>query len=378
MNSEIYDVAFAGAGLAGLSLAVRLAALQDPPRMILIDPRSNPPRDRTWCHWQLHEHPFDAAVSHRWWDWVVREGNRVAVTRGAAHAYACIPSDRFFQIASEKLTGSRHVDFLNDISVATIHDHSDHASLELSDGRTIRSRWVFDSRPPQENVAPWRQIFRGLELHSCAADLDPAAVTLMDFVSADETGIRFFYVLPLDAHTALVEDTWIAPTGQPPRLEDEFILEYARKMLAPVEWQIRHREQGNLPMGLKARDFPTRENSTRTLPWGMAAGAVRASSGYAFSRIQRASDRMTAAWEKNGRPDPAALHASPILEWMDHVFLRAMERHPQRMPELFTRLFERVPNRSLVRFLESEPRIADLWHVMRALPVAPLLAAAIR
>lgn len=87
---------------------------------------------------------------------------------------------------------------------------------------------------------------------------------------------------------------------------------------------------------------------------------------------------MSAAWEKTGRPDPAALFESPILEWMDRVFLRAMARHPQRVREFFKRLFDRVPTRSLLRFMESEPRVADLWQIMRALPAAPFLAAAIR
>ena len=35
-----YDLAFAGAGLAAVSLAVRLAALPDPPKIILLDPRT--------------------------------------------------------------------------------------------------------------------------------------------------------------------------------------------------------------------------------------------------------------------------------------------------------------------------------------------------
>ena len=67
-----YDLAFAGAGLAAVSLAVRLAALPDPPKIILIDPRTEFPRDRTWCHWQLHETPFDHAITHRWHRWTVR------------------------------------------------------------------------------------------------------------------------------------------------------------------------------------------------------------------------------------------------------------------------------------------------------------------
>lgn len=377
-NGKTYDIAFAGAGLAGLSLAVRLAALPDPPRMALIDPRCNPPRDRTWCHWEIHGHPFSAAVSHRWQDWVVSEGNRVVTTSNSRYPYACIPSDRFFQIAYERLSGSQHVDFLSGISVDAIDNHSNGAVLNLSDGSTLCADWVFDSRPPQESYASWRQIFRGLELHSSEANLNLTAVTLMDFISADENGIRFFYVLPLDGSSFLVEDTWLVPVGRTPHLEDGYILDYARQKLAPVDWQISHREQGDLPMGLKSQDSSTQKNSSRTILWGTPAGAVRASSGYTFSRVQRASDRMTTAWQKTGRPDPTAFHELPYLSWMDRIFLRAMANHPHRVPEYFTRLFDRVPAQSLVRFLESEPRMADLWHVMRALPAVPLLTAAFR
>ena len=116
----------------------------------------------------------------------------------------------------------------------------------------------------------------------------------------------------------------------------------------------------------------------RIIPWGTAGGAVRASSGYAFSRVQRACDRMAAAWVRNGRPDRAAVHSSRLLEWMDRVFLRAMSDHPERVPEYFMRLFERVQPEALVRFLESDPRPTDILQVMRALPATPFLRAALR
>jgi lycopene beta-cyclase len=63
---------------------------------------------------------------------------------------------------------------------------------------------------------------------------------------------------------------------------------------------------------------------------------------------------------------------------MDRVLLRVMARHPERVPEFFSRMFDRVPPEALVRFLESEPRPADILQVMRALPSAPFLASALR
>ena len=116
----------------------------------------------------------------------------------------------------------------------------------------------------------------------------------------------------------------------------------------------------------------------RIIPWGTTAGAVRASSGYAFSRIQAAAARMAAAWQNTGRPDPAAAHGSRLLDWMDRVFLRAMSNRPEQVPEYFIRLFKHVPPDALVRFLESEPRLTDILQVMRALPPGPFLRAALR
>ena len=372
-----YDIVFAGAGLAGLSLAARLAALPDPPRMLLVDPLQNDTSDRTWCHWQLHESIFDDAITHRWQRWSVDKDHDQTAVGSTDIPYVRIPSDRFRQIAWERIKACPRAEFLRGMSVASIEEVSDRAVVHLSDGRRIESSWVFDSRPLQNDNAPWRQIFRGLELHSPETKLGTSTVTLMDFQSAEPEGVRFFYVLPLDAHTALVEDTWLVPSHKTPAFSDDAIVSYASKNLAQTHWQIRHQEEGNLPMGFSPSASSAVEKK-RIIPWGTTAGAVRASSGYAFSRIQAASERMASAWQRTGCPDRAAVHGWALLDWMDRVFLRAMTDQPERVPEYFARLFQRVAPDALVRFLESEPRPADILQVMRALPSGPFLRAALR
>ena len=372
-----YDIVFAGAGLAGLSLAARLAALPDPPRMLLVDPLQNDTSDRTWCHWQLHESIFDDAITHRWQRWSVDKDHNQTAVGSTDIPYVRIPSDRFRQVAWDRIKACPRADFLRGMSVASIEEVSDRAVVHLSDSRRIESSWVFDSRPLQNDNAPWRQIFRGLELHSPETKLGTSTVTLMDFQSAGPEGVRFFYVLPLDAHTALVEDTWLVPSDKTPAFSDDAIVSYASKNLAQTHWRIRHQEEGNLPMGFSPSASSAVEKK-RIIPWGTTAGAVRASSGYAFSRIQAASERMAAAWQRTGCPDPAAVHGSQLLDWMDRVFLRVMDRHPERVPEFFVRMFHRVPPAALVRFLESEPSPADILHVMCALPPGPFLRAAMR
>lgn len=368
-----YDIAFAGAGLAAVSLALRLIRLPHPPKIVLVDPRTSVERDRTWCHWEIHENPFTPAISHRWHRWTVSCGQKSATGYSAAHPYVRLPADRVHRMAEEQLLASPHVVVHRGPSVTAIENFPGHTRLVLSDGKKITSAWTFDSRPLANNHAAWRQVFRGLEIHSPEAKLDEQAVTLMDFQSAGPEGIRFFYVLPLDKQTALVEDTWLVPDGQSPDLNDEKIMAYAAAKLCPAGWQIRHREEGDLPMG------PATESKAacRTIRWGTPGGAVRASSGYAFSRIQRASERMAAAWQKHGRPEERATHEAPLVGWMDRVFLRVMQKQPGRVPDFFLQLFQNVPSDSLVRFLESEPRPTDILRVMRALPTKPFLSAAL-
>jgi lycopene beta-cyclase len=346
--------------------------------MLLVDPRTHFPHDRTWCYWQLRENPFDPAITHRWHQWSVSTKSKSTTAHSGNTPYVRIPSDRFYHEALQKLSSCPQATLLQGVSVDSIESKSDHAIIRLSDGQNITAAWAFDSRPPQDSSAPWRQIFRGLELHSPEANLDTATVRLMDFQSAGPDGIRFFYVLPLDQHTALVEDTWLVPNGKTPQFSDEAILTYAQKNLSPASWQIRHREEGNLPMGLLPSANSAVKNSQRNIPWGTPAGAVRASSGYAFSRIQRASESMAHHWSQHQCARPAIAHESKLLAWMDRVFLRVMERHPERVPEFFSRMFDQVPPDALVRFLESEPRTADIFRVMRSLPAAPFLAAALR
>jgi lycopene beta-cyclase len=377
MTSD-YDIAFAGSGLAAMSLAVRLIELPDPPRIILIDPRTDFPRDRTWCHWQQQETLFDAAITHRWHHWKVSAPHQSTTVHSAHTPYVRIPSDRFYQIALEKLSISAHVTFLRGTSVQAIASNPANTNLHLSDGQQITAAWTFDSRPNPNARTPWRQIFRGLELRSSFAHLDTTIVTLMDFQSAGPGGIHFFYVLPLDQHTALVEDTWLVPEGQNPILTDESIIKYAQNRLSPAGWQIIHREDGNLPMGQISSELHKPRTKNRVIPWGTPAGAIRTSSGYAFSRIQRVSETMSRYWSEHHRPSPNPAHESKLLAWMDQVFLRAMKRHPERGPEFFLRMFQRVPPEALVRFLESDPRPADILHLMRALPPALFLATALR
>jgi lycopene beta-cyclase len=367
MNCD-YDVAIVGAGLAGLSLAVRLTALPHPPRLLLIDPRTTHERDRTWCSWSVQSHPFVDCVSHRWPEWTVGSGESSVVRRSERFPYQRIPSDALYRRAKTLLAQAPSVTWALGRSAVDLKETSQLVQIDLSDGNSIGVRHVYDSRPPEiQTTDGWRQIFSGLEIRCPGARWNPEKVVLMDFQQADENGVRFFYILPLANDIFLVEDTWLCPPGKNPNFSDADILAYASERIGVSGWEILHREKGTIPMFA----LPKKPRGGRITVIGTRGGAVRSSSGYAFTRIQQEADALAAAYPNL----PTTGAGTLFLRMMDTIFLKAVDQHPERLPDYMGRLFQNVKPERLIRFMESCPNWRDRLAVMTALPLWPFLVA---
>lgn len=62
---------------------------------------------------------------------------------------------------------------------------------------------------------------------------------------------------------------------------------------------------------------------------------------------------------------------------MDHIFLRAMQKNPDGVPDWFLRIAETLSPESFARFMSDQATVGDRLSVIRALPVLPLLHAAL-
>jgi lycopene beta-cyclase len=113
---------------------------------------------------------------------------------------------------------------------------------------------------------------------------------------------------------------------------------------------------------------------SRYMPIGTAGGRVKASSGYAFLRIQRQSLAIAHALA-NGCAPPHQLE--PVrYELLDKVFMTALSRDPAAAPGYFMQLFRNVPPDALVRFLSECGSVAETIKVALSLPKLPFAAAA--
>jgi lycopene beta-cyclase len=374
-------IVIAGAGLAGLSLAVHLAEQGVTARrhVILLEPRAEHVPDRTWSFFDVEPHPFAHCVSHRWSRWRVRTpaGEHVAASR--RHAYQHLPAARFYEDALDRLAASEGVTLLRGVEVTALTDRGDHVRVRTTGG-DLRASLAFDSRPPAFDRAPAQgevrllQHFMGCVVRTEHAAFDPTTCTLMDFHARPGEGIHFTYVLPFGTHEALVEDTWFTADRHPRARYQTELERYMAERVTTGPYKILRTEEGVIPMTTEPLS-PVRTRRIHAI--GTAGGLAKPSTGYAFTFIQRHSAALARALRRHDVPRPP-LPRSAWTRMLDRVFLWVLQQRPDDAPDLFLRMFRDAPTDALVRFLSESSGLADDLAVMRALPAPEFTAAAWR
>jgi lycopene beta-cyclase len=382
------DVIIAGAGLSGLSLAVALldAGLPEDARVMLVDPRETlSGADRTWCFFDLVPHAFESAITHRWSRWRVRNGAAEVLRSAPGISYCTIPGERFYELALERLVAAgQRIELVLGVTVEHLEDRGAHVDVHTSAG-VLRARLAMDSRPPSltraaddGNDVNLLQHFRGRVVRSTEPVFEADTATLMDFDVSQADGIHFIYVLPFDAHTALVESTFFTERPLPDAVYEAAIDTWLARRRPGVVFQTISHESGVIPMTTEPFDaWP----SPRIVRIGTAGGHVKPSSGYAFLAVQRFvrefAPRVVSALRVDGCAEPPAAR-SPRTTALDTIFLSYLRSRPERAPDTFYRLFERVPPAVLARFLSDTGTLADDLTVMRTSDSPRLALEAIR
>jgi lycopene beta-cyclase len=371
------DVAILGGGCAGLSLAVALARAMPRCRVHVLEERTQYVRDRTWCLWNAEPHSFEHCVSHSWNRWRVRSQGEAVLRHSARYAYQHIPADRFYDVALQRIAAASEQQITLGASVRSVAPHQDGFRIETGHG-SLQAGWVFDSRPQvalaRTQTSGLVQRFSGWHVVAERPCFDSTTVELMDFQPSGAAGRTiFFYTLPFSAHEALVEATYLDAPALAPADADEALREWLDNIMAGSSYKVLFREQGALRMqpGFGAERTSGLSRHQRI---GAAGGRVKASSGYAFLRIQRQSLAIAAALAGGCTP-PRQLE--PVrYDLLDRVFMKALARNPDRAPAYFLQLFREVAPDALVRFLSECGSAGETLQVALSLPKLPFAAAA--
>ncbi|WP_062216088.1 lycopene cyclase family protein [Streptomyces sp. NBRC 109706] len=374
-------IAVVGAGAAGLSLALRLAAAPLPPgspQVTLIDAPPGPhrPPPRTWCYWEPPGGEFDELLTASWARLRVFGPDGVPVERRPSTLRYKMLRSTDLQAAVRARLGPVRA---RELTVTAIRPLPRGAELraETATGERVglRARWVFDSRPPAPPPARTRllQHFHGWFLRTARPAFDPTVVDLMDFrVPQPPGGLAFGYVLPLAPDEALVEYTEFSAAALDDAAYDRALGHYAATVRRLGAFRVLATERGAIPM-TDARH--PRQLAPAVFRLGAAGGATRPATGYTFAAAQRQTRAVARALAGGRRPRPPAAYPARALA-MDAVLLRALDRGRVDGAAFLTRLFREIPPDRLLRFLDGDTRLHEDLAIGLHTPVPPMLRTA--
>jgi lycopene beta-cyclase len=363
-----------GGGCAGLSLATRLAALETSiPRTLVLESRSTYRNDRTWCFWADPSLGVDHLITHEWRQLTVRGAGIEANVDCGVMPYQMLRGDRFYADCRARMAQNSFIELVTNAAVLGEPRREGNRWHVSTRAGVFRAARLIDTRPqnvPKVGHAVLWQSFSGEEVTCEKRVFDPTRAVLMDFDDVSGNGVQFRYVLPTSSNTALIESTVfgcepLSAVDLAPALGAA-----VRDQLGSAAYQVLRREHGVLPMGLMRRAEGVHSSFVYA---GVVGGAARASTGYAFQRIQRWAARCANSIAIGG---PIVGHP-PEPVWrsvMDRIFLQVLRAHPERAPQLFAQLFSRACSTRVTRFLSDRGSLADQAAVIVALPTGLFLS----
>ncbi|NUT53887.1 MAG: lycopene beta cyclase, partial [Saccharothrix sp.] len=272
-------IVIAGGGLSGLSLAAHLAVADHRRPVVVVDDGSRPLETMTWASWSAGPGLLDAAAS-RWFDQIrVHVRGRTTVLRLGRYRYRVVRGEDLLAVVH------RYTDPLRHFTYQRGHVDGRTDGGLVVDGQFLRARWVFDSviGPADEPPPDGELVFRGWRVASERPVFDPEIPTLFDFRTPQVRGASFVYVLPEDAHHALVEHTSFVVPGTPPdeAAQRDALAEYLTEVAGAGDYEVGREEHAVLP--LRAAEAPRRHGHVLTI--GALGGLLKASTGFAYQRV---------------------------------------------------------------------------------------------
>ena len=345
-----YDIGVIGGGLAGLSLLYHLieAGRLEGKRVLLVDAEGRKSaHDRTWSFWEVGEGPFEHLVYKRWQEVTLHNSKQNLACPLGAYTYKLIRSTEFYGFVNERIDAAGNVERLR----ARAEDvrPTDAGVSFVAGGRAIRVRHAFSSVPlhlrPRQIKQPYLdQHFRGWYIRTPHKAFEPNRAALMDFRTPQQGETRFFYVLPFSPTYAMVELAIFSNNHLRQEEYDALISEYLQRVWGLDEYEIEHREQGNIPM----TTYPFARRDGNLIYIGLRGGAARPSTGYTFYGLQRQLSKLA----HNFPTVPAVWRKRDLL--YDATILRILQDGQLPGDEVFLDLFSRNPIERVLEFLNGE------------------------
>ena len=342
-----FDFIIIGGGCAGLSLAYELEINKklENKTLAIIEQREEYKRDKTWSFWKVFDHNFEDCVIKSWNNFTVNTLENYREHSSEKFPYQSIDSGKFYKKINSKLTKNSNISFFKNLR-------------EINSENSL----IFTSVTTKErNQSELWQHFQGVEIETTKDIFDDKILNLMDFNCEQKKYVHFFYTLPFSKNRALIETTWLS------NLEDQEIMNYDRQLqdyikntLGIKNYKINFSEKGSIPLF-----YPSFLNNNKTIHIGSAGGMTRLSTGYTFLNIQEHSRYIVKNIDKIEKIK--MFNLGKKYHYLDKIFLKVLENHPEKMPKIFFDMFE-APSNTIIKFLSNKSNIFEDINIISKMP----------
>jgi len=342
-----FDYLIIGGGCAGLSLAYELeinGKLKDK-TLAIIEPRKEYKRDKTWSFWKVFNHNFEDCVIKSWNNFTINSSESSQELSNKQFPYQSIDSGKFYEKINLKLSLNPNISFFKSLK-------------EINSKNSIIFNSVFNGEPDKSEL--W-QHFQGVEIETTKDIFDDEIFNLMDFNCDQRNDVHFFYTLPFRKNKALIETTWLSNLEDQSLMDYDLQLEnYIKNNLGIKNYKINFTEKGAIPLF-----FPSFKNDDKNIYIGSAGGMTRLSTGYTFLNIQNHSKYIVKNFDEIEKIKK--FNIGKKYQFLDKIFLRVLERYPEKMPKIFSDMFKSSSN-TVIKFLSNKSNIFEDINIISKMP----------
>ena len=359
MKKQIFDYIICGGGVSGLLLLYGLS--EDPffskKDILLIEKESKNTNDRTLAFFENKEGAYEGLLLKKW-DAATFLSPSVSLDfKLAPYQYKLLRSKGFYKACYEKIKSQKNIQYLS-AKVTTLKTKGLTSEVITSNG-SFSSKNVFNSifdpsnLNNQKKYPVLKQHFIGWFIKTKSDQFDSNKILFMDFNIEQKKETRFLYVLPLDSKNALVEYTLFSPDLLEKKEYEEGIESYLKNR-GITEYEIKEKEQGNIPMS----SFPFDQfNTPSVLNIGTAGGWTKASTGFTFMNTTRNVSKVI-SFLKTGKP-LNHFNIKNRFWFYDLLFLDVLFKYNSQGSKLFERMFKKNTPLTIFRFLDEKTSFVE-------------------
>ena len=380
MTVKRYDYIIAGAGAAGLSLAIHLikSGKFSDKQILLVDQSPKTKNDRTWCFWESTPGLFEPVVYKSWKKLWFHSQGYSALKEIAPYTYKLIRGIDFYNYCLHLIKAQKNFT-IEYGEVNSCFSNEQETGIFFNSEKILAeyifSSIIFDKPVHSKGYSYLLQHFKGCFIATDQPVFNTNEATLMDFRVHQKHGTTFVYVMPFSSTEALVEYTLFSENLLSPQEYDEGISNYCRDQLKlGDDYSVITEEFGVIPM----TDHPFKQRDHNIMYIGTAGGQTKASSGYTFQFIQKNCKQIVKSLVSNGTPFVKKPFASKRFAWFDSILLKVIATNKYPGDKIFSLFMKKNPIAKIFKFLDNETSPAEEISIIKPLPTLIFSKAAIQ